>query len=67
MDATCTIIDTASHAGIENVYLNKVLLTIARSLNADGIPSSTGEKWGATSIEKAENLRNLLAESSTAE
>ena len=30
----------------------KGLKAIARSLNADGIPSRTGKKWGATSIEK---------------
>ncbi len=30
----------------------KGLKAIARSLNADGISSSTGKKWGATSIEK---------------
>ena len=30
----------------------KGLKAIARSLNADGIPSGAGKKWGATSIEK---------------
>jgi site-specific DNA recombinase len=30
----------------------KGLKTIARGLNADGLASSTGKKWGATSIEK---------------
>ncbi len=33
-------------------FRGKGLKTIARELNADGLLSSTGEKWGATSIEK---------------
>ncbi|MBU1993012.1 recombinase family protein, partial [Patescibacteria group bacterium] len=33
-------------------FRGKGLKTIARELNADGLLSSTGKKWGATSIEK---------------
>jgi site-specific DNA recombinase len=36
----------------QEALAGKGLKTIARSLNADRIPSHTGKKWGATSIEK---------------